>query len=309
MNRIAGIIVAVIGLVIIGLSLSKVLPGLTSTGVFLILLGVLCIGLSFVPKPAADDVPRMSTAATLAGMFYAPGAVFQNLRRHPRWLAAVLIMSVLSSIFTNLFIYRLTPEVVANYATDKTLEMPMVANNEDARKNVEAGRAESIAMNKNPATRVGQAVSSFARMIFLYAFLAAIFLLFALAMGGSINYWQAFSAAVYAYFPIAVIKFILNSTILFIKDPTEIHPILGQSNLIQDNLNFLVTPATSPVLYSILSAFSLFTFIWLWLNATGLKNAGERVNSTVAWTATLTLFAVMVLLGAAFSWMFSGFMS
>ncbi|CAN5515140.1 hypothetical protein BH10ACI1_BH10ACI1_30360 [soil metagenome] len=309
MNRLAGIIVAVIGFLIVVLSIMKVIPVLTQTGIFLILLGGLIIGLSFIPKPDLDDTPRMSTANTLVAIFYSPGEVFQNLRRHPRWLAALFIMTILSAVFFNLFLMRLTPERVTNYAIDKTLEMPLVANNEDARKNVEIGRSNAIEQNKNPVLRAGQAVNGFVGQVFLYAILGAVFFLFALAMGGSINYWQAFSAAVYAYFPVAVIKFILNSVILFIKDPTDIHPIIGQSSLIQDNLNFLVKPSEHAVLYTLLSSFSLLAIFWIWMNATGLKNSGEKVTPTIAWSASLTVFFIMVLLGVVFSWMFSGFMS
>lgn len=309
MNRLAGIVVAIIGLMVIVLSVLKVIPGLTQTGIALTLLGVLMIGLSFIPKPETDDTPRMSTAETLTAIFYSPGEVFQNLRRHPRWLAALLIMSVLSAVFFNLFLYRLTPERVTNYTIDKTLEMPMIANSEEARKNVEAGRAQTVEQNKNPILRGGQAVNTFVGQVFLYAFFGLIFFLFALAMGGVMNYWQAFSAAVYASFPVSVIRFVLNSIILFIKDPTDIHPILGQNSLIQDNLNFLVSPAANPVLYSLLSAISLLVIYSLWLTATGLKNAGEKVSPTIAWSATLTVFVIMVLFGAIISWMFSGFMS
>ena len=308
MNRVAGIIVAVVGLVIAGLSVANILPALTQTGVLLFLLGLLVIGLSFVRKPETEDAPRMSTFETLAGIFYAPAAVFQNLRRHPRWLVAVLVMSVLSAVYYNAFLYRLTPERVANYAIDKTLEMPMMSS-EEARRGIEAGRAASIEANKNPVLRAGQAVNSFVGQVFLYAFLAAVFLIFALAMGGKINYWQAFAAAVYASFPVAVIRYVLNAIILFIKDPVDVHPIIGQSSLIQDSLNFLVTPSASPVLYTLLSAFSLLAFYWIFMNVTGLKNAGERVSPTIAWSAILTLFFIGVALSVVFALLFPSFMS
>lgn len=292
MNRLAGIIVAVIGVLVAVLSILKVIPGLTQIGIGLILLGGVIIGLSFVEKPATDDTPRMPTLNTLTGIFYAPGEVFQNLRRHPRWLIAVLIMSVMSAIFYEAFLYRLTPERVTNYAIDKTMEMPMM--NDEARKQIEASRAQTIADNKNSLLRAARPVTGFFGQVVIHAFLGAVFLLFALAMGGKINYWQAFSAAVYASFPVAVIRFVLNTIILFIKDPIEIHPITGQSSLIQDNLSFLVTGAENPVLYTLLSAFSLLSFYWIWMNATGLKNAGERVTPSIAWSATLAIWLVGV---------------
>lgn len=309
MNRLAGIIVAVVGLLIAVLSALKVTAGLTSTGIILILFGLLIIGLSFIPKPESIDTPRMSTPETLAGIFYAPTEVFQNLRRHPRWLVAILLMSVFSAVYVNLFMYRLTPDRVANYAIDKTLEMPMIANNEEARKGVETGRAKALEDNRNPILRAGQAVNGFVGQVFLYAFFGAIFFLFALAMGGKMNYWQAFSAAVYAGFPIAVIRFVLSSIILFIKDPIDVHPIMGQTSLVQDSLNFLVVPAENPVIFVLLSTFSLLMFYWLWLNATGLKNTGENVSSSTAWTATVAIYGVMVILGVLSAFLFPSFIS
>lgn len=309
MNRLAGIIVAVIGLIIAVLSIMKVVPGLTQPGVVMILLGGLIIGLSFVNKPDPDDTPRMSTPNTLVNIFFSPTEVFQNLRRHPRWLVAMLVMSLFSTIFANLFVYRLGADRVANFAIDKTLEMPMIQGDEQARRQVEESRAQAIADAKNPVIRAGQGASSFAGSVFFTAFLAAVFLLFALAMGGKINFWQAFSAAVYALFPVAAIRFVLGTIILFLKDPSEIHPILGQTALVTDNLGALFSPADHPVLYTVLSAFGLLWFYWIWLNATGLKNAGERVTPSIAWTATLAIFLLFIAFGAVMALLFPSFFS
>src|SRR5574338_1020702 len=103
MNRIAGIAVAVVGLIIAILGAVKIVPGITQPGVVLILLGGLIIGLSFIDGPEGDDTPRMSTPSTLANIFFAPSEVFRDLRRHPRWLVALLIISVMSSVYGNLF--------------------------------------------------------------------------------------------------------------------------------------------------------------------------------------------------------------
>lgn len=307
MNRLAGIIVAVIGFLVAVLSVLGVIPGLTSAGVVTILLGGLIIGLSFVNPPDAGDTKRMSTGATIGNIFVAPTEVFQNLRRHPRWLVAALIISLCGSVFANLFLYRLGADRVANYAIDKTLEMSFL--NDEAKKQIEGGRKQAIDDAKNPVIRAGQAVSSFAGSVFFMAFLSAVFMLFALAMGGKINFWQAFSATVYAMLPVAIIRFILNTVILFIKDPADIHPIAGQSNLIQDNLNFLLTPADSPVLYTVLGMLGLLWFYWVWLNATGLKNAGERVTPTIAWSASIGVYLLMICLGAIAALLFPSFIS
>jgi len=307
MNRIAGIVVAVIGLSIAVLSIAKIIPSLTVTGVCLILLGGLVIGLSFIDKPDTEGSERMSTASTLGNIFFAPSEVFGNLRRHPRWLVAAIIMSLLSAVYLNAFMYRLTPERVANYAIDKTLQMSMLDDN--ARAKIEQGRANAIEQNKNPVLRTGQAVNSFVGEVFLYAFLGLVFFLFALAMGGKMNYWQAFAVAVYAFFPVTVIRQILNLILLFIKDPADIHPILGQRSLVQDNLNFLVAPADHPVIFVLLGWVSILWLYWIVLNSIGLKNAGERVSSTAAWAATLTIWAVGLLISLLFAMIFPSFLS
>lgn len=307
MNLVAGAVTAAVGLLLAVLSIAGILPGFTGTGVLVILLGGLVIGLSFVDKPTVIETERMSTPASLLNIFVSPTEVFQNLRRHPRWLVAVLVMTLLSATYGNLFLNRLGPERVANHTIDKTLEMSIL--NDDARRQIESGRAKAIEDTKNPMLRAGQVVSSFAMAVFGYAFLAAIFFLFVLAFGGAINYWQAFSAVVYAMFPVAVLRFILNTVVLYLKDPTEIHPILGQSSLIQDNLSFLVSAAENPVIYTLLASLSILMFYWVWLQATGLKNAGESVSGSTAWTSSLVVYGGMILLGLTAAFLFPSFMS
>ncbi|HMT09497.1 MAG TPA: YIP1 family protein, partial [Pyrinomonadaceae bacterium] len=238
-----------------------------------------------------------------------PGEVFQNLRRHPRWLVAALLMAVCSATYANLFMQRLGPDNVANYAIDKTLQMGMIRDNEQARKQVEDSRPQAIADNKNPVVRSAQAVSSFAGSVFGFSFLALIYWLFSMATGGRINFWQAFSVAVYAAFPVSILRFVLNTIVLYIKDPSDIHPILGQQSLIQDSLNFLVTSSENPVIFTLLGSFSLLMFYWVVMNAIGLKNGGEKVSGSVAWTISLSLFGLIVVLGCTMAFLFPSFLS
>ena len=309
MNRLAGIILAAVGLIVAILSIVKILPGLTQVGVILILTGGFIIGLSFISKPDDEGVEKMSTGATLANIFFSPGEVFQNLRRHPRFFAALLVVSIAAVAYGNLFTQRLTPERIANYAIDKTLEISMIANNEQAKQQIEAGRAEAIANAKDPIQRVGGAITAFCGLLFWNCIAAGIYLLFALAMGGRIHFYQALSVSVYAGFAPNLLRYILSSVILYLKDPADIHPILGQQTLVTDSLNFLVTSGQNPVIYTFLSAFSVLGLYWVWLLATGLKNAGEKVSGTVAWTIAISIYALLTLMGMAVAFMFPGFIS
>lgn len=306
MNRVHGIGVALIGLVIVILSAVGILP-LMSTGSSVIFLGLLLFGLSFIKKPETDDTARMSTPETLGAIFYAPTEVFQNLRRHPRWLVVVLLTSLVAAVYSNLFYYQITPERIVNYTIDKTKQMSFL--NDDARAKIEEGRPKAIEQEKNPIARAGKAVNGFVGQVFMVAFLGFVFWLFTLVMGGQMNFWQAFSSTAYALFPVSVIRYVLSIIILFIKDKDDIHPILGQNGLVTDNLGALINPAQSPVLFVLLSSLGLLSFYWLWLNATGLKNAGERVTTTNAWSATLLIWIIGILLGVVMALFFPSFMS
>ena len=78
MNRLAGIIVAVVGLLIAVFEHLKVYPAMTQPGVVMILFGGLIIGLSFIDKPDTEEYRKMSTGATLLNIFVSPTEVFQN---------------------------------------------------------------------------------------------------------------------------------------------------------------------------------------------------------------------------------------
>lgn len=308
MLRYSAIAVFVIGIIFVVLGMTKVVPNVTGMGVGLILLSALLFGLSFAPKPAHESpFEPMPPIERLTKIFYAPAEVFQNLRRHPRWLIAILVMTIISAAYSNVFTNRLGAERIVNYTVDKTLEMPIL--NDEARKQIEANRAETVAQSKNPVSRFAQSVNSFVGQVFLYAFLGLIFLLFALAMGGKINFWQAMSAAVYAGFPVFVINKLLSFVILFLKDPADIHPILGGNTLVTDSLNFLVAPSENPVLFVFLGAFSLLSFYWIWLIATGLKNTGERVTGTIAWSAAIGVWLLLTTFSVLMAFLFPSFIS
>lgn len=307
MNRLAGIIVGAIGLIVVVLSIVKVLPNQLWSGIGIILFGGLVIGLSFIPKPNPEDTPRKSTPETLMGIFYAPGEIFRNLRRHPRWLVAVLIMSFVSVVYQNAFMYRLTPERVINYSTDKAKELPFV--NDEARAKIEEGRVTQIEQAKSPVNKVMQGIGAFIGDTFGIAFLSAVFLILVFATGGKINYWQSFAAVAYSAFPATVIHQILNLVLLFLKDPTDIHPVLGRGNLVQDNLNFLVTPSQNPALFALLSGFGILVFYRIWMLVIGLRDTGEKVSSTAAWSGGIGLWAVGLVIAVIFSSLFSGFLS
>lgn len=297
MRRTLTYVVAVVGLLVLVAGIVKVLPGGIGLGVILILWGLALFGLSFVPWPAieGDVPPPLSGFERITGLFYMPATVFRNLRFHPRWLVAILIASILSSAYTVAFTKRVGAERIAAQVFDKMEEKGWMTHDIAVKqKQDQVNEANS---------RVMQAESFVKGIIggfFLMALLGGVYLLLVMIFGGKMNYWQAISVVSHAAVPVIVIKKVLSFVLLYIKDPIDIHPLLGQDSLVQDNLGILFNPSVNPTLYILASTVGVLSLYGLWLNATGLKNAGTKVSTGAAWGTTIVVFVVAI--GLAIGW-------
>jgi hypothetical protein len=302
-----------IGLFVIGLlvcvgGIARFVPGGIGTGAAIAFLGLVLFALSFVPLPVIDDSEApMSPIQKLTGIFFEPTRVFRNLRVHPRWLAAYLVIVVLSAIYTFAFTQRVTPERIVNHTMDKLAEIgPPLAPPPDR---IESMRAQQIEDAKNPIQRAGAAAKTFVGAFVFTGILGALYMLACLAFGGRINFWQSFALLMYAAVPVIVIQKVLGLVLLYIKSPDDIHPILGQETLVTDNLGILVTPANHPVLFVLASAIGVLSFYALWLKATGLRNGGTKVSKGVAWGVAITMWILGTLLITGMTALFPNFIS
>ncbi len=302
----AGVALLVIGIIIIVGSIVGLIAGGGGTGGAVCALGVLFIGLSFISLPNVPDAPPpMSTVGRLTGIFFEPSNVFRNLRAHPRWLAAVLIIGCLNAAYITAFYKRLTPERVINYTMDKLMESPLKPPPEA----LEKSRQVAIEQAKSPAFQAGNIVKAIVSAFFGVAFIAALYLLGVLAFGGRMHWWQAYAVAAYISLPVTVIQKIISLVILYIKQPEDIHPILGQETLVTDNLGILIKSAEHPVLFVALASIGILSFYKLWLTSTGLREGGYKVSSSAAWGVAITLWILGLLFGLAGAAIFGSFLS
>ncbi len=304
--RVPAIALFVLGVVIALGGALKYIPGGVLTGLALAFWSALLFGLSFVrlPKPAPDAPPPMSAMERLTGIFFEPTRVFQSLRAHPRWLEAFLLISILSIAYAAAFTQRLTPERIVSYTADKMAETPFIPPQA-----VQQAREDGLEQAKNPVQRVGTAIKTLVGVFAFTAFLAALYLVGVLVFGGRINFWQAFAALMYASVPIVVIQKVISLILLYIKSPGDIHPIMGQETLVQDNLGILFTPAEHPVLFVTASAIGLLSFYGLWLKASGLRYAGQRVTKAAAWGTAITFWLLGLLFIVIITALFPSFIS
>ena len=145
--------------------------------------------------------------------------------------------------------------------------------------------------------------------LILLAFLAALYLLGGLAFGGRINFWQAMAIAVYATLPVIIIQKVLSFILLYIKSPDDIHPLLGQESLIQDNLGVLFAPKDHPVLFVAATSIGVLSFYKLWLVAKGLHEGSEKMSSSAAWGVAITIWVLGLLFAVGITAIFPSFIS
>jgi hypothetical protein len=304
--RTAAIVLFAVGVVILVAGIAKIIPGGVGTGGAVACLGLLFFGLSFIslPEPKPDEPVPLGTFERLTGIFYEPTRVFRNLRSHPRWLAGLLVIAILNVAYVAAFTQRLTPERIVNYTVDKMAETPFIPPEAVAR-----ARDQGLQDARSPAQRVGNAVKGVVGAFIFMFFIAALYLVLLLAFGARINYWQAVSVAVYSALPPIVITKLVSFILLYIKSPDDIHPLMGQETLLQDNLGILFSPKDQPILFVIATAIGILSFYKLWLTAKGLHEGGEKVSSSAAWGVAIVLWVLGLLVFVSLAALFPSFIS
>ena len=300
------IVLFVVGLLIVIAGFANFVPGGARSGGAVCFWGVLLFAFSFIrlPKTGPDAPPPMSALQRIAGVFYEPANVFRNLRSHPRWLAGLLLIASLNIAYSVAFTQRLTPERIVNYMADKMAQTSWIPAEA-----VERQREEGLEQAKNPVQRVGTAIASVVGTFAFMSLMGALYMLGVLVFGGRINFWQSLCAMIYAAVPIVVIQKLISLPLLFIKDVDDIHPIMGQESLVQDNLGVLFSPAERPVLFVLASAIGLLSFYGLWLKATGLKHGGQKVSKGAAWGTAILFWTLGLIFLTIITALFPSFIS
>jgi hypothetical protein len=297
----AGIIV--LALIIAFLGMGGLVANLGTIGAFCAL-GILFAAFSFIRMPTVPNPPpKMSTVGTLTGIFFEPTSVFRNLRAHPQFMAAVILVGLLNGIYVFCFVRRVTPERIMNFTAEKLADSALKPPPEVLEKMKTEGVEQQKALTQQIANIFKAVVSHF----FGVAVIAAICLLGVLAFGGRMHYWQTYAVIAYVALPFTVIQKGISFIILYLKSPDDIHPILNQESLVYDNLGLLVSGKDHPVLFVIATSIGILAFYRLWLTAVGLREGGYKVSSSAAWGVTITLAVLGLLLAMAVAVLFAGF--
>ena len=250
------------------------------------------------PEPPVEEAepPQMSEAQTLTSIFFEPGRTFEDLRRKPRFVMALVIMIILTMAFGFTFYYKIGEENFKKFVASQIDKSPQTQNMSAEQKS----SAVEMNMTIGKVVRFGLPVI----IIIVVAIGGLIYWLGGKAFGGSGGYLHGVSTWIYASLPPAVVSTVANFIILFLKNVDDIDIGTGsQRGLVTANPSFLIDGKSSPVLATLVGTLDLF-MIWGWvLAAIGLRIM-FRISSGSAWGIVIILALIQVafrVLGAVFS--------
>jgi hypothetical protein len=235
------------------------------------------------PKPTVE----MSTGATLTGIFFEPGQVFEALRSRPRFLIAGLLLLLLTIGVTALVYQRID---MGQYIRDKM---------EKSQRN-----ASQTPEQKELGVKIGKIVGAVgipASVPITIAAGAALYLLGVMAFGGSIGYKKSLAVWVYSSLPPAILASVIAVVVLFLKSADTIDP----EHLLVTNPGAFMGPGSSPVVVATLGQFDLLRFYGLFLAAVGLKKIA-KLSSGSAWGVVLGFYLIRAVLAIASAAIFGG---
>src|SRR5438045_7963729 len=102
----------------------------------------------------------MSGLQKLTGIFYEPTRVFKNLRVHPHWLAAFLVVVIVNVVYTTAFVQRLTPERIVDFTFEKLADSPLKPPPDK----MELAKQQALQEAKQPIQRVQRVVMQFVKL-------------------------------------------------------------------------------------------------------------------------------------------------
>jgi len=241
------------------------------------------------PPPLASEPAgeTLSTPATLTGVFFEPSRVFEALRARPRFLAATIVLLVLTIATTFVVFQRID---MGEYIRDKMEKSSSAAQQTEQQKEMGVKFGKIFAAVLIPAfVPIG-----------LFAG-AALYLLGVMAFGGSITYKKSLAVWAYSSLPPSVLASVVAVLVLFLKAPETIDP----EHLLVTNPGAFMGTNSSPVVVAFLTQFDVLRFYGLFLAALGLRKVA-KMSSGAAWGVVISLFIIGAIFKVASAAIFGG---
>lgn len=245
-------------------------------------------------KITPEEAPLMSEAATLGNIFFDPATTFEDLRRKPRFLMALVLMILAVGLFNVAFIEKIGLKTIVTARFEANSRVQQMAE-EDKKQLINQQSSNLVKYITYGSTPVFVAAAFFIGGLLYWFGISAV--------GGKTSYLRGVAVWTYASFPPTVVAMVANFIVLFIKPVEDIDLAGSQQGLISANPTMFLDLKSTPALNALVSAIDLFAIWGIILGAIGLRVVG-KISGGAAWAVALTIslffIAIRVLIAAVF---------
>ena len=231
---------------------------------------------------------KMSEAGRLAGIFWEPRPVFQDLAARPRFWVPLILMTLLSVVLVTSISQIVGFESITRRqieANPRTAEMPP----EQRERAIQMGLRFAVP-GAYASAALGFAVMA---LVVAGALLGSVNIL----GGAKLRFRQAFSITCYSFLPTGL-GTILTLVVMLLKDPAD----FDLQNPLPLNVGaFLDRGAVGGFLHSVAGSLDLFSLWVILLLALGFSTAAKRMSYGKALALILLPWGIYVLLKSAFA--------
>lgn len=234
-------------------------------------------------QTAAPEPVGMGAFSRLIGVFFEPKKTFEDIAGRPTFLLPLIVMIIFGVAASAVIAQRID--------FGKVIRDKMESNSRVQQMPAEQ-REQQIQMWTKMAPIIGY-VGGVVGPIFRSLVVAAVLMLVAVAMmSAPVKFKQMFSLTCYAWVP-SIFYFVLLTVVVYLKPPDEFNV---DNPLAFNPAAFLDPTTTSKFVYSLATAFDLFSFWYIFLLATGIKAAaGKKYAFGSALFAVLAPWCLLVL--------------
>lgn len=230
------------------------------------------------PEPQA---PPHSEIARLAGIFWDPKPVYEDLAARPRWWTPLILATLVSLAFLYTFSHRV--------GWDRFLEQEFRSNPRlqqlsiEQQRTIIARQTRIVGITSYAAAAVGTAL--------VCLVVAAVFLfVFRSFAGADLTFRQSFSISVYSFLP-KVLASALAILVMFLADPAD----FDLRNPLMLNAGWLVRSETAANwLRALAASIDLFSIWTMLLLALGFSVASKKIRYPKALTLVVVVWLVYV---------------
>jgi hypothetical protein len=209
------------------------------------------------PTPALSAQPASGTNSIL-GVLFSPGPTMDDLIRHPRFLPALLLVTIIGMGMMALALQRGVIEQFMRHKMENNPRMEQIPAER---------RQQAIEMSVKFSSYMFVGGAAIGPTIGLLATSGFFLLMSNVILGAKAKFRQMLAVVSHAWVPHAIVG-LLSIPILLAKEPDTIDM---QNIVALSNLSFLFDSAQQPKFYAIASGFDLFSFWVIALLAVGLS--------------------------------------